>query len=143
MRAGGSKSGVKNKTPKSPGTREYLGKIGIFLLLNSIFLTQNSIFFNGFPISEKSENIFFNGFPLSSTAFHFLINMKKSIYGGKTTKDHYLSFVFPATCSVARLQRQYASTPVCQYTSTPLCQYAITPVRQYAITPVCQPTIAN
>jgi hypothetical protein len=30
------------------------------------------IFFNGFPISEKSEEIFFNGFPISPTAFRFL-----------------------------------------------------------------------
>jgi hypothetical protein len=30
------------------------------------------IFFNGFPISKKSEKIFFNGFPISSTAFRFL-----------------------------------------------------------------------
>jgi hypothetical protein len=30
------------------------------------------IFFNGFPISEKSEKIFFNSFPISSTAFRFL-----------------------------------------------------------------------
>jgi hypothetical protein len=30
------------------------------------------IFFNGFPVSEKSEKIFFNGFPISSTAFCFL-----------------------------------------------------------------------
>jgi hypothetical protein len=37
MRARGSKSGVKKETPKLPETREYLGKIGIFLLLNSNF----------------------------------------------------------------------------------------------------------
>jgi hypothetical protein len=30
------------------------------------------IFFNGFPISKKSEKIFFNSFPISSLAFHFL-----------------------------------------------------------------------
>jgi hypothetical protein len=30
------------------------------------------IFFNGFPISKKSEKIFFNGVPISSTAFRFL-----------------------------------------------------------------------
>jgi hypothetical protein len=30
------------------------------------------IFFNSFPISEKSKKIFFNGFPISSTAFRFL-----------------------------------------------------------------------
>jgi hypothetical protein len=32
----------------------------------------------------------------------------------------------------------YASTPVHQYASTPVRQYASTPVRQYASTPVCQ-----
>jgi hypothetical protein len=37
MRARGSKSGVKNETPKLPETREFIGKIGIFLLLNSDF----------------------------------------------------------------------------------------------------------
>jgi hypothetical protein len=30
------------------------------------------IFFNGFPISEKSKKIFFNGFPISLMAFRFL-----------------------------------------------------------------------
>jgi hypothetical protein len=35
MHARGSKSGVKKETPKLPEIREYLGKIGIFLLLNS------------------------------------------------------------------------------------------------------------
>jgi hypothetical protein len=39
---------------------------------------------------------FFDGFPISSTAVRFLINPGKSIYGGKYTKDCYLSFVFPA-----------------------------------------------
>ncbi len=37
MHAHGSKFGVKNETPKLPETREYLGKIRIFLLLNSDF----------------------------------------------------------------------------------------------------------
>ncbi len=32
-------------------------------------------------------------------AFRFLIYPRKSIYGGKYTKDHYSSFVFPATRS--------------------------------------------
>jgi hypothetical protein len=45
------------------------------------------IFFNGFPI-------FLNGFPKSSTAFRFPRNPRKSIYGKKCTKDHYLSFAF-------------------------------------------------
>jgi hypothetical protein len=110
MRACGSKSGVKNKTPKLPEPKEYLGKIGIFLLLNSNFphtkfdflqrlsdfrenrenlLQWLSDFFNGFPL-------FFYCFPLSSTAFRFSStafcfprNMRESIYSGKYTKDHY------------------------------------------------------
>ncbi len=53
------------------------------------------IFFNGYPI-------FLNGFPKSSTAFCFPRNWRKSIYGKKYTKDHYLSFVFFATCSPTR-----------------------------------------
>jgi hypothetical protein len=99
MCARGSKSGVKNKTPKSPETRESLGKIGIFLLLKSNFphtkfdfLQRLSAFFNGFPLSSTA-------FQFSSMAFRFPRNSRKSIYGGKYTKDHYLSFVFPATRS--------------------------------------------
>jgi hypothetical protein len=49
-----------------------LGKLGFSFSTTPIFLTQNLIFFNGFPISEKSKKIFFNGFPLSSAAFCFL-----------------------------------------------------------------------
>jgi hypothetical protein len=48
------------------------GKIEIFLAHNPILLAQNSIFFNGFPISEKSKKIFFNSFPISSMDFRFL-----------------------------------------------------------------------
>jgi hypothetical protein len=40
--------------------------------------------------------------------------------------------------SLARLQRQYAITPLRHYSITPLCHYAIMPVHQYASTPVCQ-----
>ena len=40
--------------------------------------------------------------------------------------------------TLARLQRQYAITPLRHYAITPLCQYASTPVRQYASTPVRQ-----
>jgi hypothetical protein len=53
------------------------------------------IFFNGFPI-------FLNGFPKSSTAFCFPRNPRKSIYGKKYTKDHYLGLVFFATRSPTR-----------------------------------------
>jgi hypothetical protein len=113
MRARGSKSGVENKTPKLPEPRDYLGKIGIFLLLNSNFPHTKFIFLQRLSdFQEIQENLlqwlsnFFNGFPLSSTAFQFSStafrfprNTRKSIYGGKYTKNHYLSFVFPTTCS--------------------------------------------
>ncbi len=82
MRARGSKSGVKNKTPKLPEPREYLGKIGIFLLLNSNFPHTKFDFLQWLSdIRENRENRenllqrlsnFFKGFPLSSTAFRFL-----------------------------------------------------------------------
>jgi hypothetical protein len=65
MRAHGSKSGVKNKTPKLPETRESLGKIRIFLLLKSNFPHTKFDFL-------QRLSAFFNGFLLSSTAFHFL-----------------------------------------------------------------------
>jgi hypothetical protein len=65
MHARGSKSGVKNKTPKLPETREYLGKIGIFLLLNSNFPHTKFDFL-------QRLSAFFNSFLLSSTAFQFL-----------------------------------------------------------------------
>jgi hypothetical protein len=113
MRTRGSKSGVKNKTPKLPETRESLGKIGIFLLLKSNFphmkfdfLQRLFAFFNGFPLSSTAFRfsstafrISSTAFQFSSTAFRFPRNPRKSIYGGKYTKDHYLSFVCPATCS--------------------------------------------
>jgi hypothetical protein len=51
------------------------------------FLQRLSAFFNGFPLSSTT-------FRFSSTAFHFPRNPGKSIYGGKYTKDRYLSFVF-------------------------------------------------
>jgi hypothetical protein len=65
MHAHDSKSGVKNETPKLPETREYLGKIGIFLLLNSDFPHTKSDFL-------QRLSAFFTGFLLSSTAFQFL-----------------------------------------------------------------------
>jgi hypothetical protein len=65
MHACGSKSGVKNKTPKLPETRESLGKIGIFLLLKSNFPHTKFDFL-------QRLSAFFNGFPLSSMAFQFL-----------------------------------------------------------------------
>ncbi len=79
MRARGSKSGVKNKTPELPETQEYLGKIGIFLLLNSDFPHTKFNFLQRLSdFREIRENLlqqlsnFFNGFPLSSIAFRFL-----------------------------------------------------------------------
>jgi hypothetical protein len=65
MCARGSISGVKNKTPKLPETRESLGKIGIFLLLKSNFPHTKCDFLQWL-------STFFNGFLLSSTAFQFL-----------------------------------------------------------------------
>jgi hypothetical protein len=65
MRTRGSKSGVKNETPKSPETRESLGKIEIFLLLKSNFPHTKFDFL-------QRLSTFFNGFPLSSTASRFL-----------------------------------------------------------------------
>jgi hypothetical protein len=65
MCARGSKSGVKNETPKLPETREFLGKIGIFLLLKSNFPHTKFDFL-------QQLSAFFNGFLLSSTAFRFL-----------------------------------------------------------------------
>ncbi len=79
MHAHGSKSGVKNETPKSPETREYLGKIGVFLLLNSNFPHTKFDFLQWLSnFREIRENLlqwlsnFSNGFLLSSTAFRFL-----------------------------------------------------------------------
>jgi hypothetical protein len=79
MRARGSESGFKNETPKLPETREYLGKIGIFLLLYSDFPHTKFDFLQRFSnFREIRENLlqrlsnFFNSFLLSSTAFRFL-----------------------------------------------------------------------
>jgi hypothetical protein len=90
-------------------TKESLGNIRIFLLLKSNFphtkfnfLQWLSTFFNGFLIFFDSFLIFFNSFLLSSTSFHFPRNLRRSIYGKKYTKDHYLSFVFFATRSPTR-----------------------------------------
>ena len=84
MHAHGSKSGVKNETPKLPETRESLGKTVIFLLLKSDFLHTKfdflhwlSPFFNGFLLSSTAFRFlhqlsaFFNSFPISSMVFQF------------------------------------------------------------------------
>jgi hypothetical protein len=78
MRTRSSKSGVKNKTPKSPETRESLGKMGNFLLLKSNFphtkfdfLQQLSTFFNGFPVSSMAFRFlqWLSNFPQQLSAF--------------------------------------------------------------------------
>jgi hypothetical protein len=83
-----------------------MGNIEIFLLLKPDFphtkfdfLQQLSPFFNGFPLSSTAFQFPSLAFQFSSTVFRFPRNPRKSIYGGKYTKDRYLSFVFPATCS--------------------------------------------
>ncbi len=76
-----------------------LGNIKIFLLLKSNFLQRLSAFFNGFPLSSTAFQFSSMAFQFSSMAFLFPRNPRKSIYGGKYTKDHHSSFVFPATCS--------------------------------------------
>jgi hypothetical protein len=94
-----------NESPKLPDPRESLGKYQDFpspkiqfssheIRFSSMafhFFQWLSAFFNGFPI--------FLAFRFFSTAFHFPRNPRKSIYGDKYTKDHYLSFVFFATRS--------------------------------------------
>jgi hypothetical protein len=89
-----------------PDTRESLGKYQDFPFLKSDFpcpksnfpqqlsdfLQWLSAFLNGSPLSSMA-------FQFSSTAFRFPRNPRKSIYGGKYTKDHNSSFVFPATHS--------------------------------------------
>jgi hypothetical protein len=83
-----------------------LGNIKIFLLLKSDFphmkfdfLQRLSTFFNGFPLSSITFQFSSMAFRFSSMAFLFLRNPRKSIYGGKYTKDHHSSFIFPTTCS--------------------------------------------
>jgi hypothetical protein len=83
-----------------------LGNIEIFLRLKSNFphtkfnfLQWLSAFFNGFPLSSMAFWFSSIAFQFSSMAFLFPRNPRKSIYGGKYTKDQHSSFVFPATCS--------------------------------------------
>jgi hypothetical protein len=72
MHAHGSKFGVKTRLKNCQKLENVVGKIKIFLAQNPIFFAQILIFFNGFPISEKSKKIFLSGFPSSSTAFRSL-----------------------------------------------------------------------
>ncbi len=85
-----------------------LGIIEIFLLLKSNlphtkfdFLQWLSAFFNGFLLSSMAFQFSSTAVQFSSTAFLFPRNPRKSIYGGKYTKDHHSSFVFPATRSLS------------------------------------------
>ncbi len=87
-------------------TKESLKNIGIFLLLKPNFphtkfdfLQRPSAFFNGFLLSSTASWFSLMAFQFSSTASHFPRNLRKSIYGKKYRKDHYLSFVFFTTCS--------------------------------------------
>jgi hypothetical protein len=70
------------------------------------FLQHLSAFFNSFPLSSTAFRFSSTAFRFSSTAFQFSSmaflfprSPRKSIHGGKYTKDHHSSFVFPATCS--------------------------------------------
>ncbi len=87
-------------------TKESLRNIRIFLLLKPNFPHTTFDFLQWLSIFFNSFWIFFNCFPLSSTAFQFFSmafrfprNPRKSIYGKKYKKDHYLSFVFFSTHS--------------------------------------------
>jgi hypothetical protein len=73
-----------------PETRESRWENRDFPSPKSDFLRSNLIFFNGFPISEKSKKIFFNGFPISSTAFYFPRNPGK-IYLRRQIYERLLS----------------------------------------------------
>jgi hypothetical protein len=108
----------------SPKLRFFLYKIQFSSTAFQFPRNLRKFFLNGFPISStafrflQQLSAFFNGFPLSSTAFqfssmafHFPRNPGKSIYGGKYTKDCYLSFLFQpklqysAIKLVARIQK--------------------------------------
>jgi hypothetical protein len=82
-----------------------------FLQRLSAFFNGFLIFFNGFLISSMAFQLSSTAFQFSSTAFRYPRNPRKSIYGGKYTKDHYLSFVFPATCSLSFVIPATLSTP--------------------------------
>ncbi len=64
--------------------------------------------------------------------FRFLFVTRENYSGESQRKLAYRDL------TLARLQRQYAITPLRHYAITPLCHYANTPVRQYANTPVRQ-----
>ncbi len=70
-----------------------------FLQRLSAFFNGFLTFFNSFLLSPAAFQFSSMAFQFSSMAFHFPRNPRKSIYGKKYTKDHYLSFVFFTTCS--------------------------------------------
>jgi hypothetical protein len=78
MRARGSKSGVKNETPKLPETQECLWENRDFSSSKSNFPRSKFDFLQRLlDFQEIRENLLqrlsdlFNGFPLSSTHFYF------------------------------------------------------------------------
>ena len=82
---------VSKRDPKiARNSRKSLGKSRFSQPKNPIFFAQNLIFFNGFPISEKSKKIFFNGFLISSTAFRFLQRLSAFFNGFLLTNYSYL-----------------------------------------------------
>ncbi len=99
MRTHGSKLHSKTSLQNHQKLENLLGNIKIFPAQNPIFLARNPIFLNGFPTFVNGFLLSSMAFQFSSTAFHFPRNLRKSIYDSKYPKDHYLSFVFPATCS--------------------------------------------
>jgi hypothetical protein len=54
------------------------------------FFQLLSAFFNGFPLSMKSEKIFFNSFPISSTAFQFSQRLSDFFNGFPLANYSYL-----------------------------------------------------
>ncbi len=63
------------------------------------FLQRLSAFFNGFPLFQRLFDFLQWLSDFLQWLSNFPRNPRKSIYGDKYTKDHYLSFVFFATRS--------------------------------------------
>jgi hypothetical protein len=83
-----------------------------FQLLSMAFCFPQclSAFRNACLLSATVFQFSSTAFRFSSTAFRFPRNPRKSIYGGKYTKDLYSNFVFPATCSPRFVVRATMST---------------------------------
>ena len=93
---------IQFSSPKSnfPHTKSDLPKSAFYFLQRlSAFFNSSLTFFNGFLLSPMAFWFSPTAFQFFSTAFHFPRNPRKSIYGDKYTKDHYLSFMFFATRS--------------------------------------------